>query len=118
VIRVLGAALLVAGLLVAGAGWATGTGDRGPVVGEPVEFDGRTLFTAKGCIGCHTGPDGVAGGGVGPDLGGLTATADDVRRSIVTPDAETVPGFSDVMPRLPLSDAEVSALVEYLTSSR
>jgi mono/diheme cytochrome c family protein len=91
--------------------------------------DGRTLFQRKGCIGCHsvtaaglTSPLGFA-----PELSalpqvaptrrpGMTADAY-VRESIRFPQAYRVPGFTDVdMPTLPVSDAELEALVAFLLS--
>jgi cytochrome c oxidase subunit 2 len=90
-------------------------------------LDGRTLFQRKGCIGCHS----VAAAGLQSPMGfapelsalaqaaparrpGLTAEAY-VRESIRSPQAYIVPGITDVqMPKLPISDAELDALVTFL----
>jgi mono/diheme cytochrome c family protein len=89
--------------------------------------DGRTLFQRKGCIGCHS----VSAAGLksqmgfAPELSALAQvaakrrpplTADAyVRESIRLPQAYRVPGFSDFdMPTLPVSDAELDALVTFL----
>lgn len=91
--------------------------------------DGRLLFQAKGCSGCHVGPglDGVAA--IGPDLSRLPevaatrlagmSAADYVRESITRPQAFVVPRYegAEQMPALPLDEAEVELLVDFLLSS-
>ncbi|HXQ22517.1 MAG TPA: c-type cytochrome [Candidatus Acidoferrales bacterium] len=85
---------------------------------------GQRLFEANGCPACHT-TDGSPG--VGPTVKGIFGreveltterkiTADDayLERSIRDPNAEVVAGFQPLMPLLPLSDADVKALVAYL----
>ena len=77
-----------------------------------------------GCLGCHS-VDGRSG--AGPTLAGLSGAtrrvsvagadaehiADEayVRRAITDPSAEVVEGYPAVMPVLPLTDAELDALV-------
>jgi len=92
--------------------------------------DGETLFTSKGCIGCHS-LDGSKR--VGPSLKGLyqskqkvvtegklreiTADTAYLHNSIQHPNADVVEGFpSGVMPPFGtlLSDEEMNALVKYL----
>lgn len=107
--------LLGAGLLVLGIGVSV-TGLDGNGAGTTTALDGRTLFTAKGCSGCHLGPGVEAGADVGPDLSGGGADADDLRRSIADPDAEIVAGYPPVMPDLGLSAAEIDALVAFLVA--
>jgi cytochrome c551/c552 len=93
----------------------------------PVALDGKTLFQRKGCIACHSvnaaGLKSLAS--FAPELSalpqvaalrkpGLAADAY-VRESIRQPQAFRVPGFTDIdMPILPLSDAELDTLVEFL----
>lgn len=88
------------------------------------ELDGRSVFLARGCSGCHMAA-GVDGGGIGPDLTDLLGRAGDrvtgldpaayVRQSIREPQAFVVPGYGGIaMPTLPLSNAELEAVVEYL----
>jgi cytochrome c oxidase subunit 2 len=85
---------------------------------------GKRLFETKGCAGCHT-IDGSAG--VGPTLKGLYGhetemedggliKQDDahIAEEIRQPGKHVVKGFPPVMPQLPLTDAEVGALVAFL----
>jgi hypothetical protein len=90
---------------------------------------GSDLFRAKGCVGCHVGPDAAhTPFEIAPDLRLLPTVAAHrvagldgrayVRQSIQEPQAFVVPGFdpSDhaLMPALPLSPAEIDALVAFL----
>ena len=87
---------------------------------------GRALADAKGCVACHT-VDGSTR--VGPTWKGLygktetlrdgsTALVDEgyLRAFIRNPQARGVKGFAPVMPTIPLSDDELSALVAYIQS--
>ena len=87
---------------------------------------GGALAQTRGCVACHT-IDGSPG--VGPTWKGLygktealadgsTAKVDDayLRESITEPQARTVKGFPAVMPKVALSEQEVSALVAYIAS--
>jgi cytochrome c551/c552 len=95
----------------------------GPAEAAPVEWDGRTVFGARGCLACHQGP-GLEGGQIGPDLTAVAAVAgsrvpgldaaDYIRQSIREPQAFVVPGFSPLMPALGLSDEEIEAVVTLL----
>jgi cytochrome c oxidase subunit 2 len=102
----------------AGAVAATG-GAAGPSAEK-----GRALADAKGCTACHS-IDGSPR--VGPTWKGLfgktenmadgsTALVDDafLRAFITDPQARHVKGFPPVMPKVPLSDEELSALVDYI----
>jgi cytochrome c oxidase subunit 2 len=87
---------------------------------------GRNLFLAKGCAGCHQIAGTSGGIEVGPNLSRLAERAGErvaglsaeqyVRASIRTPDAYVVPGYANPspMPQLPVSDAELDALVAFL----
>jgi len=68
------------------------------------EVDGEVVFVGM-CTGCH-GEDGS--GGIGPDLRG----EDDLAgiESQVRSGGDGMPGFEDT-----LSDAEISAVAEYVT---
>jgi mono/diheme cytochrome c family protein len=108
-VRSLAAALLVvAGLVV------VATGVAGSGADAVATIDGRTLFTAKGCAGCHVGPGVKTRVGVGPDLSAVAADPEYVRSSIVDPGAFVATGYPPVMPDLGLTTAEVDALVAFL----
>lgn len=87
--------------------------------------EGKKLFSAKGCTGCH-GANGEGVPGVGPALKGLYGSevelqdgskvkADDafIKESITNPGATVVKGYGP-MPNLGISDADAAALVEYI----
>ena len=89
---------------------------------------GRALFHSKGCAACHNvaRKDIVGGGFAGPDLSGLTESADlrvedqsaeaYVRASILNPDAYIAPGTNSGfgMPRIAVTADEFDALVAFL----
>jgi cytochrome c oxidase subunit II len=101
---------------------------RGPAAGGGGgggggETDGKTLFTdaaqPQACDSCHTLADAGATGTTGPDLDKVLAdlSEEQIRESIVEPDAEVTEGFAPgLMPRYgdTLSQEQVDALVEYL----
>ena len=104
--------------LAAGGGPAEGEdGEEGEQGGAA---DGKAVFEAQGCGGCHALADAGTTGGVGPDLDEALADADEafIRESIVDPSAEIEEGFQDgVMPKSyeqSLSPAELDGLVQYL----
>jgi cytochrome c2 len=82
----------------------TSSAPAGPVTATPaLVAQGKQLYTADGCAGCHSlsgaagaGPalNGVAGGSVALSTG-KSVTADDayLARSITDPDAEVVKGY-------------------------
>lgn len=85
---------------------------------------GRTLAQSKGCTACHT-VDGSAG--VGPTWKGLfgkqenlegggTVQVDEafLRSFIRNPLSRDIKGFPNVMPAVPVTDAELDALVAYI----
>ncbi len=107
-----GALILVAGLLAACGG-------------ESEDADlvrGRQVF-AENCTACHsTTPELVI---VGPSLAGAAARAASsdlepsafFRRAILTPKADIVEGFADLMPtdfEQKLTDSDLEALIAYL----
>ena len=126
---------IVAGVasLVALAGTWVAWNDTATATNAPVPaataLDGAQLFSAKGCAGCHDGPDSTARVQVGPSLRhaatwaasrrpGLSG-ADYIAESILAPGAFISPAFHPNgpvarMPTLGLTTEEVDALVAYL----
>jgi mono/diheme cytochrome c family protein len=92
--------------------------------------DGKQIFVAAGCGGCHSLSDAGTNGNIGPNLNELASAAKKfgaqrketpdqyVRESILKPEAFTVPGFrAGVMPSGygdKLKPAQVKTLVQYL----
>lgn len=90
------------------------------------EASGEDLFRSLGCSECHS-----SGSGIAPSLEGVFGSevslesgevivVDEayLRESILSPQTETVLGYSPIMPNFAgrISDEELSALVEYLQS--
>jgi cytochrome c oxidase subunit 2 len=106
----------------AGAAAAGGTSTT-PAGGAGDAALGKATFTgAGGCAACHTLADAGASGTVGPDLDRVLRgqTTDQIRTSIVRPNAQIAPGFRpDVMPQTfgqTLSAAQIDGLVAYLST--
>jgi mono/diheme cytochrome c family protein len=93
--------------------------------------EGRQLFHAKGCSGCHAGPESSPDFTIGfPSLAGAPAWAGSrrpgmtdeeyLRESIASPGACISPAFrpgggpTTGMPQLRLTAAEIDALVGFL----
>ncbi|MCC7107548.1 MAG: cytochrome c [Chloroflexi bacterium] len=107
---------------------ATGSPSGGSTAVAGDANNGKQLFTAKGCVACHSGP-GINGGSVGPNLTGLgdpskrpmlaantlPNTPANVRRWVEDPQG-VKPGTS--MPNLGLTDKEAGDLVAFLYTSR
>lgn len=87
-------------------------------------MQGQQFSTELGCVACHT-VDGSAG--VGPTWVGMwgrtsslnrdrTAVVDEAyfRESLQEPGAKVVVGFPNVMSRYFISEAEITALIEYV----
>ena len=102
--------------------WAAAKPEGG-AGGAGGEADGMALFTSGGCAGCHTLEAAEATGTTGPDLDKVLAgkDADFIRTAIVDPNADITEGFEpNVMPSTfgdQFSDAELSALVDFLLES-
>jgi cytochrome c oxidase subunit II len=92
---------------------------------EPGDEGGRAVFEEQGCGSCHTLADAGSTGRIGPSLDNLRQSAaragrpleEFVRESIVEPNADVAPGFSEgVMPETyaDLPRQQLDALVQYL----
>jgi cytochrome c oxidase subunit 2 len=118
----------------AGAPAAGGGGGGGGAGGGNAQqlAQGKQLFTANGCGGCHTLAAAGANGTVGPNLNNINSDATKygkqlsespvqyVTESIENPGKFTVPGFpKGVMPSTfgqQLTPQQIAALVKYLLS--
>jgi hypothetical protein len=100
--------------------------------GEPVpgafslETRGSRLFTSKGCNGCHLHPEVKGGRLYGPDLTSRRPDVEYLRRFLADPSITPAPaevcskdrsycGSPYAMPNLNLRDAEIEALVAFIT---
>ena len=99
-------------------------GEAAAAAGGGATDPGKQLFQAKGCVACHT-TDGTPG--IGPTLKGVlgrqqeladgsTVVVDQafIERYLRSPNNPALKGFQPVMPVLPLTDAEVQQLVDYV----
>lgn len=107
--KIAGVALLGLGVAVLTVGYARLEAQTR----EQLVTSGRTLFTEKGCYGCHT--IGTAGTPIAPDLSHTGARYSEaaLARWLRDPAAQEATRH---MPNLGLSEAEASALAAYLTS--
>jgi len=93
---------------------------------DSLEGKGRALAQSKGCAACHS-VDGAPG--AGPTWKGLygkteafadgTSQAVDesvLKREITEPTAKVVKGFAQIMPKIPLANDELEAIVAYIKS--
>jgi cytochrome c oxidase subunit 2 len=91
---------------------------------SPLEERGLEVARTSGCVGCH-GESGE--GGAGPAWVGLAgsnvalsdgtvvvADTEYLHRSITTPSAQLVAGYTVVMPTIDLTDEEIDAVVAYI----
>lgn len=98
-------------------GGGGGSGDEGQAAAKP---DGKQLFAANGCGGCHTLGAAGSSGTIGPNLDTALKGQDAamIKEDIVNPNAEVTKGYGkDIMPPnfgQTLSPAEIDALVKYL----
>ncbi|WP_423194118.1 cytochrome c oxidase subunit II [Cupriavidus sp. H18C2] len=103
----------------------TGTG-TGPTGGGDLAEQGRALAQGKGCVACHSVDGGASVGPTWKGLYGTTqqfvdgsnATVDDafLKKEIEDPHARLIKGFGPLMPKTPVTDAEVAALSAYIRS--
>jgi cytochrome c oxidase subunit II len=120
-------------LAEAGGGPPPTGGGGGSQTGEPGAAgagggDGKEVYTANGCGGCHQLADAGSSGSTGPSLDQLASSAREngegksleeyVRESIADPNAVVVEGFAEgTMPQnyeQDLSPEQLDALVAYL----
>lgn len=91
----------------------------------PVEA-GQRLYELRGCKQCHS-TDGTAG--IGPTFKNLyghefmfvdsshhVADENYIRNCILNPTSVYLPGFEQVMPKIPMGDPEIGALIAYIKS--
>jgi cytochrome c551/c552 len=124
-----GIASAAAAVLAVVSSWIGWRDDRSEPVRASVPPSGETLFHAKGCATCHTGPTSEASMGEFPSLASASSWAgsrrpgmsaeDYLDESIREPWAFKSPEFhgsgpTPAMPQLGLSDAEREAVVDFL----
>jgi len=107
-----------AGGKTAAGGEAPAGGTSGAAKSDPVA-EGKKIFEASGCGGCHTLADAGTNSTTGPELDKVLKGKDEgfIRTSIEDPSAEITEGFQDIMPKTyadSLSPEEIDALVQYL----
>ncbi|MCF6243699.1 MAG: cytochrome c oxidase subunit II [Sulfurovum sp.] len=99
--------------------WFEGNSKVGPGEKEVEKSKGQELYDDNGCAGCHSiDTDATL---VGPSLKGIGAKHDAtyLKDAIVTPDKDVPEGFTaGVMPPFALPDADVDALVDYMTTGK
>lgn len=105
-----------------------GTLPQAKPVGKGDAANGKKLYGAQGCGGCHTFKPAGSSGNIGPDLDKLAADAQKANQgsleqytfdSIQNPSAYVVPGYPNgVMPSYgaQLKDAQIADLVAFLTA--
>jgi len=103
----------------AAGGAAAGAPSAGAAPAVAGETDPVALMQTLGCVACHAAEAGA--GGVGPSVPALADLERDyIRRSILTPAADTAPGFEAFAGTMPatfgdqLTAAQLEALVDYL----
>lgn len=99
--------------------WFESSSKVGPGEKEVAKSKGHELYDMNGCSGCHSiNTDSIL---VGPSLKGIGAKYDAqyLKDAIVAPDKDVPEGFSaGIMPPFSLSDEDVTALVEYITTGK
>ena len=99
--------------------WFEGNSKVGPGEKEVAKSKGHELYDMNGCSGCHSiDTDSVL---VGPSLKGIGAKHDAtyLKDAIMTPDKDVPEGFTaGIMPPFALPDADVAALVDYITTGK
>ena len=119
------ALLAVLGVLVAGCGGEETVSPTGEVEGTLPQAkagntaNGKKLFAAQGCDGCHTYKAAGSTAKVGPDLDQSLKGKDDayIKQSIVAPDEVVASGFQPgIMPKTyaQLPEQDVADLVAFL----
>ncbi len=94
---------------------------------DPLVAEGKKLFTAKGCVGCHSfNSMHPTKGIIGPNLSGIgtrkmiaagwLVNTDENLKRWLQHTKEVKPGVAMVVP--PISDTEAAALIAYLRTKR
>jgi len=99
--------------------WFKSSSKVGPGEKEVAKSKGHELYDMNGCSGCHSiNTDSIL---VGPSLKGIGAKYDAqyLKDAIIIPDKDVPEEFSaGIMPPFNLSDEDVTALVEYITTGK
>jgi mono/diheme cytochrome c family protein len=125
-----GVAAVLGALLAVVGSWIGWRNDGSEPVRAAAPPDGETLFHAKGCATCHTGPTSTASMGEFPSLAAASSWAGSRRPDVsaeeyldesirepwafISPEFDTSDGPTGAMPDLGLSDAERDAVVAFL----
>jgi cytochrome c oxidase subunit 2 len=117
-------------LTLVGAGCGGGGGEEEEAGTQPTTTvatggaeNGKQIFMAQGCGGCHALSAAGTNGTTGPDLDQALGGQDEasIRESIVDPDAQIAEGFeAGLMPKDygdKLSNQELNDLVAFLVQS-
>lgn len=109
---------------VAKDGYVENTGPSNDTQSTQLVEPGRKVMETKGCVACHSF-DGKPG--VGPTFKGLWGRNEDftdgssyvvdaayIKESILDPPKKIVKGFGPVMPKLPITDAEIDQVIEFV----
>jgi mono/diheme cytochrome c family protein len=102
----------------------TNAGQTPPGAGAASPTDPQALLQNNQCMACHQ--LGGQGGPIGPPFDGIGArlTAEQIRRSILEPNADTAQGYAAVAGTMPqtfgqqLTAAQLESLVRYLSGLR
>jgi mono/diheme cytochrome c family protein len=85
------------------------TGDTGGDTGG--EASGEAVFASAGCGGCHTFTPAGSSGAIGPNLDEISVSVEQVEEQVRN-GGGSMPAFGDE-----LSDAEITAVAEYVAGS-
>lgn len=111
---------LVAGSLLGACGGDDGDGQENGQSEDELDVSGEQVFVDTGCGRCHTLQAAGTQGSIGPNLDETSEgqSAEEIRTSIVNPDAEITAGYSaGVMPNdyeQQLSNGELSAVSQFI----
>lgn len=127
-----GIAAALGALLAVVGSWLGWRDEGSAAVRAAPAIDGETLFRAKGCATCHTGPTSTANMGEFPSLADARSWAGSRREGLsaeqyleesirepwafISPEFHGSGGPTTAMPQLGLSDAEREAVVAFLLS--
>jgi len=116
-------------MIAAGGTWLSWRSEADGAVTAIPALAGASLFQAKGCAVCHTGPESAPRVNTRVSLRNApewaatrrddTSAEDYLRESMLDPTVFTSPAWEgagpfDAMPSLDLDEAEVEALIDFL----